>query len=385
MSVVVEPASVGQIAEVVRACEAERLALAPIGAARTLAEVRRTPATIGLSLSAMSRIIAYEPADMTITVEAGISVAALNQAMETSKQRLPVDPRAPESTTAGALIAAAQSGPLRLSEGTVRDLLIGIRYAGHGGKIVHSGGRVVKNVAGYDLMKVMTGSFGTLGIITEATFKVRPTPELYTMICVQCDSADAAFDTARKIIDAHLPAHLEILSPAAAPACGWVRGFFLLAGLSGNRREVETQRDAIMRLAPMGTRLEEDSLPAYVRVRDFDLPKSPLAAQVAVPPAELAATLSSMECEFVAHSGSGVATVFMVDHSGEVQATLERWRKIARAARGHVRVIHCDPALRGSVEFFDTPNDGALGLMRRLKSVFDPAGVFNPGCFVGGI
>ncbi|MGB0059972.1 FAD-binding oxidoreductase, partial [Candidatus Binatus sp.] len=181
---IVEPASVEEICEIVRLCEADRIALAPIGASRSLAGIRRSPVALGISMARRARIIAYEPDDMTVVAESGITVGALNEAMAPSGQRLPLDPCNPAMTTLGSLIGASHSGPLRLSEGTSRDLLIGVRFVGHGGNLVHGGGRVVKNVAGYDLMKVMGGSFGTLGIVTEATFKVRPIPPEYCLALI---------------------------------------------------------------------------------------------------------------------------------------------------------------------------------------------------------
>ncbi|MGC1676476.1 MAG: FAD-binding protein, partial [Candidatus Binataceae bacterium] len=122
-TVIAVPADTSEIAEIVRKCEAERISVAAIGAARTLSEIRRTPVAVGISLERMARVVAYEPDDMTIVAEPGISVAALNAAMSPSGQRLPVDPRNPEAATLGAMIAAHHAGPLRLSEGTARDLL----------------------------------------------------------------------------------------------------------------------------------------------------------------------------------------------------------------------------------------------------------------------
>ena len=165
------PPALTNSAEVIRKCERDRMALAPLGACRTLRYLRSAPVEVGISLSAMAQVISYEPDDMTVVAGAGITLGALDAALGAHGQHLPVDPPAPDRTRIGALLAAAQSGPLRLSAGTVRDFLIGVQFAGHGGHAVRGGGRVVKNVAGYDLMKVMIGSFGTLGIITEATFK----------------------------------------------------------------------------------------------------------------------------------------------------------------------------------------------------------------------
>src|SRR6202035_3626289 len=145
--------------------------------------------------------------------EAGLTLGALNELTGARSQRLPTDPPHPDRVTLGALVAAAHAGPLRLSEGGVRDLLIGMRFVGHDGRLIHGGGRVVKNVAGYDLMKVMTGSFGTLGIITETVFKVRPLPENYSLAITSFDDVADALAAARRAEEAATLSHLEVLSP----------------------------------------------------------------------------------------------------------------------------------------------------------------------------
>lgn len=386
VKILVEPGNAAELAEVVRACETERIALAPLGAARTLSQIRPQPVALGVSLSRLARVVAYEPEDMTITVEAGLSVGALNRVLAPGRQRLPLDPCDPDATTVGALIAASHAGPLRLSEGTARDLLIGIRYVGHLGRSVHGGGRVVKNVAGYDLMKVLGGSFGTLGIITEATFKVRPLSERYAMASLSFDRAEEFFAAARELHDSLPLAHLEGLSSAAAGACGSPARFLLVAGISGSSPEVASVRDAITRLAPGAAFLEGgDALNAYARLRDFDASAWALAGQIAVAPAKLSSILAATEAQYLAHLGSGVATLFLVEPPADGRVAVDGWRQTAQRAGGYLRMLHADRSLRRSVEFFDLPNDGALKLMRRLKAAFDPAGVFNPGCFVGGI
>jgi glycolate dehydrogenase FAD-binding subunit len=387
--VIVEPASVEEICEIVRICEADRIALAPVGAARTLAQIRRTPVALGISMVRMNRIVAYEPDDMTIVAESGISVGTLNDAVAHSRQRLPVDPCDPAITTLGALIGAAQAGPLRLSEGTSRDLLIGVRFVGHGGTLVHGGGRVVKNVAGYDLMKLMGGSFGTLGIVTEATFKVRPIPSAYCLAVFPYPTAADAFAAARILNDALPLSNLDIVSPALAIRSSFSSQFTLLAGFSGSRLEIVYQAERIRDLA--GARGEildgESAQKNYESLRDIDFHSASLVGQIAVAPAFLAGALQSCGAEFRAHAGSGVAQIALFDEpaAGDAAATVARWREVAHSARGHLRLIAASPAIRDSLEFFDTPNDGALKLMRGLKAAFDPAGIFNPGCFVGGI
>jgi len=309
--------------------------------------------------------------------------------MAPARQRLPIDPCYPGGTTLGSLIGASHSGPLRLSEGTSRDLLIGIRFVGHGGRQVHGGGRVVKNVAGYDLMKVMGGSFGTLGIITEATFKVRPFPALYSLAIMPYQSAAEAFSVARILNDTIPLSHLEVLSPALAAALNGSGRFSLVAGFSGSSSEISYQAAKICALAGKhGEILDgDDALRKYQLLRDIDFHSRPLSAQIAVAPARLASALDACRCEFRAHAGSGVAQLFLVD-MGSSQSSLDavaRWREAAHSAQGNLRVIAAAPTVRDELNFFDTPNEGALALMRRLKAAFDPAGVFNPGCFVGGI
>ncbi len=388
---IVEPASVEEICEIVRMCEADRIALAPVGAARSLAGIRRSPVALGISMTRLSRIVAHEPHDMTVVAESGITVGDLNTAMAPARQRLPVDPCGPGLTTLGSLIGAAHSGPLRLSEGTSRDLLIGIRFVGHGGKLVHGGGRVVKNVAGYDLMKLMGGSFGTLGILTEVTFKVRPIPPEYCLALIPYARAADAFAAARILNDALPLSNLDILSPALATRFNSTSQFLLLTGFSGSPLEIGYQAERIRDLVGAhGEILDDDAArTSYELLRDIDFHSAPIAAQISVPPAQLALALEACgsEIEFRAHAGSGVAQIVPVKTlTAEGAAkTVARWREAAHSTHGNLRLLSAASGVRESLEFFDTPNDGALALMRRLKTAFDPAGIFNPGCFVGGI
>ncbi|MFZ0676951.1 FAD-binding oxidoreductase [Candidatus Binatus sp.] len=388
---IVEPASVEEICDLVRMCEADRVALAPIGAARSLAGIRRSPVALGISMKRLSRVVAHKPHDMTVVAEPGITVGALNDAMAPAGQWLPVDPCNPRITTLGSLIAAAHSGPLRLSEGTSRDLLIGVRFVGHGGKLIHGGGRVVKNVAGYDLMKLMGGSFGTLGILTELTFKVRPIPPEYCLALIPYARRADAFAAARILNDALPLSNLDILSPALASRLNSNTQYLLLAGFSGSPLEIGFQAERIRDLiGARGEILDGDSaLNSYKLLRDMDFHSLPLSAQISVPPSFLARAMVACgdEIEFRAHAGSGVAQIISAENltaEGSVQ-TVARWREAAHSARGNLRPLAAAPPIRESLEFFDTPNDGALALMRRLKDAFDPAGIFNPGCFVGGI
>jgi glycolate oxidase FAD binding subunit len=385
--IIAEPRDSDEIAAIVRQCEAGRITLTPLGAARTLSEIRRAPTMLGVSLARMDRIVAYEPEDMTVIAEAGMTLGALNQRLGEHGQRLPLDPCNPGAATLGALIGASQAGPLRISEGTPRDLLIGVRFVGHEGREIHGGGRVVKNVAGYDLMKVMTGSFGTLGIITEAAFKLRPIPEGYTLGIAPFARAAKAFGAALKLHDALPLVHVEVLSPALAARFGHPGTFLLMAAVAGSASELEYQRGHFSGLA--GAEFSEGAraIETYERLRDLEFAPAALSAQLATAPAELARCVEDSGAEFRAHAACGVAQIFIGGELDPINAreTLARWRIAAHAAQGHLRLFAAAPALRSQLDFFDEPPAGALKLMRRLKAAFDPMGIFNPECFVGGL
>jgi len=324
---------------------------------------------------------------MTVAVEAGITLGELNRALASHRQRLALDPAFPDAVTIGSLIGAAQAGPIRLSEGRVRDVLIGIQYVGHGGRLVRGGGRVVKNVAGYDLMKVMTGSFGTLGIVTEATFKVSPIPENYEIAIARFSNPQDAFAAADAVLARISPVHTEVLSMDASATLGHSDDFHVLAGIAGNFPELEYQRSIVSNaLGSATTTLSGDEAQAaYVRLRDFTFPENSIVAQIAVPANELSRCVRGCNAEFRAHGGSGVAQIWM-EHGGATDAqAVARWRAMARSANGNLRLLAAPASIRDSLPIFDEPAPGALELMKRLKAAFDPALIFNPGCFVGGI
>ena len=172
-----------------------------------------------MSLARLDRVVEHEPADLTVTVEAGCTLSSLQAHLAAHGQFLPLDPPAGGDVTVGGVLAANAQGALRHGFGTARDWLIGIEVVQADGTVVRSGGRVVKNVAGYDMAKLYVGSLGTLGVIARATFKVAPLPVAETTIAVACRSAHAAGIVLLSAHDAGLALHsAELLSPAAASA-----------------------------------------------------------------------------------------------------------------------------------------------------------------------
>jgi FAD/FMN-containing dehydrogenase len=188
-------------------------------------------------LSALNRVLDHKSEDMTATVEAGVILADLQKQLAARGQWLPVDPPNSAQLGIGALLATNASGPRRFGFGTVRDYVIGIKAVLADGRAIRSGGKVVKNVAGYDLMKLFIGSRGSLGVIVEATFKLRPLPEMERFIEARCSRAEDAEKLIETVLDSELmPAVLDLhnLSPATCHLA-------LVLGFAGTREEVEWQ------------------------------------------------------------------------------------------------------------------------------------------------
>src|SRR5205814_7557519 len=186
---VVEPVTVAEVSGVVRRAAQEGQAIYPLGG-RTMLDLGLPPGRPGLAVSttALSQVIDYPARDMTITVQAGITLARLQELLRAENQRLPVDVPQSERATLGGALAVNVSGPRRYGFGTFRDYVIGITVVNDEGHEAKAGGRVVKNVAGYDLCKLHIGALGTLGIITQVTLKLKPRPEEQALLTLGCDS-----------------------------------------------------------------------------------------------------------------------------------------------------------------------------------------------------
>ena len=225
---VVRPQSVAELGDVVRRAAAERQAVYPVGGG-TMLGLGLPPSRPGWAVDVrpLNRIVDYPARDMTITVQAGVSVAELRRVLAAENQRLPVDvPHADRATLGGAL-AANVSGPRRYGFGTLRDYVLGITTVNDEGQEVKAGGRVVKNVAGYDLCKLHIGALGTLGVIVQVTLKVRPIPESQALLTVGCDAAGLAALLDRLHDSRTRPACLDVHNAEAARAVGRTAGVAL--------------------------------------------------------------------------------------------------------------------------------------------------------------
>ncbi len=411
---VVLPGSADEVARVVRAAAAVGVPVVPWGGGTQMS--RGTPPRDGalvVGLRRLGRVLEHEPGDLTATAEAGITLDALQAALGTGGQWLPLDPPAPGTATLGGVLAANAAGPRRHGYGTARDLVIGMRVVAADGQLIRAGGKVVKNVAGYDLVKLYIGSLGTLGIIVDATLKLRPRPEAEGACWATFASLDAAAGAAGVLAGSELgPVALTLLDARAADACAPVVGLpaaaapAVLVAFDGLARAVAWEREeAARRLRGAGARAVEaldagGTARALGAVRETRrLLASPVAiATVGVVPAEVGAYLGAaqttaqaggFELATVAHAGHGLVTLVLAPGGAPRPAAatavvLAAWRDAARARGGHLAVEWAPLGVREACPVWDPPGPG-VDLMRGLKARLDPQGVLNPGRFVGGI
>lgn len=370
-SLVTEPGSVEEASGVLELARREGLAVAARGAGTKMA-LGEPPRDLDLILSTrrMSSIVEHVAGDQIVKVRAGIRLEDLQEGVSEADQMLAIDPPE-EGATIGGIVAANASGPRRLQYGTIRDLIIGITVVLSDGTVAKAGGKVVKNVAGYDLSKLFTGSLGTLGLIAEATFRLHPVPETKKAVAVDLDGPQAAGEAIRAI------RHSQT-EPSAAELRWDEEERSLTVLIEGLAPGVEARTEEVKRLlSPFGEAREAEFSPHF--------PEDETVVKLAFPPAELAGVLAVAEEVGAAVSGHAVSGVLFARLSGEGQA--ERVREMRKAALecGDSAVLCQAPhAVKQEVESWGPVGD-AFELTRRVKERFDPPYVMNPGRFVGGI
>jgi len=243
--------STESIAQTIRESGATRSPLRIAGRSHWLAAGRPVKAVKQLSLAADSGVVSYTPGDLTLTVRAGTSLAEIEGVTAQHGQWLPLDPYGDSDGSIGATIATASSGPLATAFGTPRDLLLGIEFVTGGGEIVRAGGKVVKNVAGFDLTRLLTGSWGTLGVITEATVRLYARPKSDRTVAVKLGGSEresAAF--LERLHAAPIsPFAVEVISRSISRKLGLGSQPVCLVRLGGNEAAVDFQLIELSRLA----------------------------------------------------------------------------------------------------------------------------------------
>ncbi|MFN8639874.1 MAG: FAD-binding oxidoreductase [Dehalococcoidia bacterium] len=340
---------------------------------------------VALDMTDLDHVVEYEPADMTVTVEAGVTLAALQARLAEEGQYLSVDPPPSDEVTIGGLLATARAGSWRGHLPSARDLVLGATVATPEGTLATSGGRVVKNVTGYDLHRMHTGALGALGVIVSASFKVAPLPEATSTLAFRCADLATAERAAFELLDRRLPMRmLTVLDPPTAAGLGFDAAIVILVAFEGvpgavARAERET-RDLARRV-----RAQLLDVPATMPV---DLRRraaagdegEPTIVRLGVAPSDVCAMLARVAVagfEGWAHLAAGTVLARAFDVDGR---TIEELRAHAESVGGFLQVEHAPRALREAM-----PPPGDVDLMRALKQRFDPSGVLNPGRWAEGV
>jgi glycolate oxidase FAD binding subunit len=370
---VVEPANEEEVSTALRCADRDGVAVVPRGGGTKL-DWGNPPARAGLILSTtrLHRIVEHAWADLTVTVEAGCRFADLQRALAQHGQRLALDPLWPERATIGGILSTNDSGVWRLTYGALRDLIIGLTLVLPDGTIARSGGKVVKNVAGYDLPKLATGALGTLGVITQAIFRLHPLPHnTRTLTLAPRDVAEA-----QEILLALQDSNLAHTSLQLRAAAGQAPQLDLL--LEGTEAGIAAQSARIAALAGRAQVLEA---PDTVRRTRESIADCEAVAKLSVLPSKIADTLAAIE-----RAGDPQwRAVIQANGLGwiSLDAPLADLRAAIEADGGTLTVIRQRPG-RDPIDAWGDPGD-VLPLLRAIKQRFDPRGTLNPGRFVGGI
>jgi glycolate oxidase FAD binding subunit len=362
-----------------------------------------TRAGVAVAVRGLAQVIDYPARDMTITVQVGIPVAELQRLLASENQRLPIDVPKADRATLGGVLATNTSGPRRYGFGTLRDYVIGISVVNDQGQEVKAGGRVVKNVAGYDLCKLYVGSLGTLGIITQVTLKLRPRPEEQALLLLSCTAGELEALLDRLHQTRTRPVALDLLNAAALrwlnrqgaaalPEGPWV----LVVAFEDSHPAVKWQLQQLvkeLRLAyALEARLGSAADAVWQALIEFPASaEAELTFKAAMLPSAVAAFCKQAadlpeRLLLQAHAGNGV----VIGHAGPVltreaaTAMLTKLRALAAAGQGYVTFLRCPRAWKDAALVWGPPR-GDVWLMRKVKEQLDPRRLFNPGRFVDGI
>jgi glycolate oxidase FAD binding subunit len=398
------PRSVDEVRSVVALAAECGSTLIPWGGG-TAATVGAPPARMGivLGLGRLDQIIEHEPGDLTATVQAGMTLARFQAALRVRGQWLSLDPADADRATIGGVVAANASGPRRHLYGTARDQLIGLTVVTGDAAIVRGGGKVVKNVAGYDLPKLFIGSYGTLGVIVDLTVRLRPVPDAERWVCVRFDRLKDASAAVRAMMSADLiPCAVELLDADASRAVSSVAIPTLVVAFDGLPEQVDWQcgelasvtgplgGHGIVPLAggpPPGGFPARASVGAAAAVMRFNVLPT-LVAELMEQGASVAKQ-RGFRTAWTSHAGVGVVTAALGSTSDRpdlksVASVLGEWRDLAHSGGGQATLEWAPLAVKSEVSVWE--DLGAAGrLMRRIKAQLDPANLLNPGRFVAGI
>jgi len=405
------PATQDEFAAAIRGAVAARTPIYPLGGRTSLHFGGATKAAgFGLSTEKLTRVVDYPARDMTITVEAGITMSALRETLAAERQYLPIDAAQPEQATLGGLIAVNFSGPRRYGSGKLRDYVIGISAVDGHGTAFKAGGRVVKNVAGYDFCRLLIGSLGTLAVVTQATLKVKPIPAASVLVVVDLDSPTQAESLLAGLVDSRTtPTAIELLAGddlndvAALGPANPKAPYRLIVGLEGTGAEVEwmvarlKQEWQTAGAAEPRVVADEAAAKLWRRLIDFGsttpagrsaAPKPGLVFKLNMPPSRVVAICELVRSTFpqaslIARAGSGIVIVAVGETPSHelVKPLVQTLHPAVAAIGGQCILWQCAAPEEFTRQLAWGPLRGDISVMRKLQRQFDPHGLLNPGRF----
>ncbi|MEL7086613.1 MAG: FAD-binding oxidoreductase [Cyanobacteria bacterium P01_A01_bin.3] len=394
LAAVVFPNTIEQVAEVVAWAARERLALLPLGAGSKLGWGGTIPsspagnAVIGVCLARLDRLVEHAVGDLTLTAEAGMPIASLQKTLEPIHQQLGIDPAFSDRATLGGVVATGDQGSLRQGYGSIRDRILGVTFVRSDGQVVRAGGRVVKNVAGYDLMKLVSGAYGTLGIVAQMTVRLYPLPEASSTVIVPGDLEQLTAIVGRIRASSLSPVKFDWLSPACTDAI--LEPSNRSAAIALQFANIPASVKQQVELASAFAR--EDGLTAIAIDNETAVWKGLQAAlgrdrvihtddtvgcKFGVLPATAASVLNALEPSVFAqiHAGSGIGWAhFATLPSAD---TLLNLRDLCQQQGGYFTVLQAPKRLKNRLDIWGYAED-SLGLMRAIAHKFDPNRLFIP-------
>jgi len=384
---VVQVRNADDVIEVVRSAHSRRDRLVIRGGG-TLLSIGNRPRelTAIVSMSSMDRVLSYSPEDMVVTTEAGITLSALDRELAAAGQWVPIEATKPEVATIGGLVAANFNSGIAHAFGYPRDQVLGMTVVDGTGRVLRAGGRVVKNVAGYDLPRTFTGSFGTLAVINDVTLRTQPRPEAVKQMTIDFSDAASLDGLRQQLFSARLPLH--ILDLAGEYTDGHAR-WSLHLSTGGTAKQVEHVSNSLMALAR-----RELGRPVLARQSGHDDANENFSARFAATPSTAvkeAGTLLDLVRDIVPASrllmecgGALLRLHAACKTTAEVKTLFRICEQRSREGAGAVIFERLPLDQKSDVDVWCGPILG-LPLMRRLKAKFDPNGILAPGRFVGGI
>ncbi len=397
---IVSPANPDEISEILRVANEEGASICTRSQG-TKMDVGNTPRSMDIMLCMfrLGCILEHDSGNLTVTTEAGVRLSELQKALGDKKQFLPLDPMFSSSCSIGGVLASNSNGPRRLRYGSVRDLLIGLKAVLPTGERIRAGGKVVKNVAGYDMCKLFVGSFGTIGIIIEATFKLYPLPEVQKTVLLPLESPSKAFELVSLLLDSLvLPSSIEVLNYSTLNALSSKADLSFREGasclairLEGFQESVKREISEISKMGIGYTRIleEPEQEEFWTVLSDFyHKSGSNFRFKASVPISIASSVFSKVEeysknlglsMKLISHAGNGIVYgFFSAEELDKLIRFINELGSYTEKAGGYLVVESAPTEIKEKINIWGYLPEG-IKIMRNIKERFDPKGIMSPG------